>query len=131
MRPRGSIITQLLVTFCVFAVLIGIAAVAGFVTVADQDQSTRQLTAKYTALQQVNSQLETAFGTATFTVLFHAEAGQRGFLAPLATARAEFGRDLAVLRREATPEVRAVIGAQARPGWAPSSPGRPPPRSSG
>jgi two-component system phosphate regulon sensor histidine kinase PhoR len=116
MKPRGSIIGQLLATFCVCAVLIGIAAVAGFVTVTDQNQATRQVTDKYTALQRANSQLETAFGTATFAVLFYAETGQRGFLAPLAAARGEFGRDLATLRREATPEVRGQIGEQARLG---------------
>ncbi len=116
MKPRGSIIGQLLATFCVCAVLIGIAAVAGFVTVTDQNQATRQVTDKYTALQRTNSQLETAFGTATFAVLFYAETGQRGFLARLASARGEFGRDLATLRREATPGVRELIGGQARLG---------------
>ena len=33
MRPRASVIGQLLVAFCVCAVLIGLAAVAGFVSV--------------------------------------------------------------------------------------------------
>jgi signal transduction histidine kinase/CHASE3 domain sensor protein len=113
MRRRGSIISQLLVTFCVCALLIGIAAVAGFVTVADQNQATRQVTDRYIALQRANSQLETAFGTATFAVLYYADTGQRGFLAPLAAARTEFGRDLAVLRRAATPEVRGQIAEQA------------------
>jgi len=116
MRPRGSIIGQLLATFCVCAVLIGIAAVAGFVTVADQNAATRQATARYTALQRANSQLETAFGTATFAALFYAETGQRGFLAPLTAARAEFAQHLATLRREATPDVRGLIGEQARLG---------------
>ncbi len=116
MRRRGSIISQLLVTFCVCAVLIGVAAVAGFVTVANQNQATRQVTNRYTALQRTNSQLETAFGTATFAVLFYTETHQRGFLAPLAAARTEFGRDLAVLRRAATPAVREQIGVQARLG---------------
>src|SRR6266700_2420654 len=83
MRPRGSIIGQLLVAFCVCAVLIGIGAVAGFVTVTDQNAATAQVTDRYTALQRVNSQLETAFGTATFAVLFYADTGQHGFLARL------------------------------------------------
>ena len=71
MRPHGSIIGQLLATFCVCAVLIGIAAVAGFVTVADQNAATRQVTGRYTALQRANSQLETVFGTATFAAMFY------------------------------------------------------------
>src|SRR5712691_3787164 len=105
MRPRGSIIGQLLVAFCVCAVLIGIAAVAGFVTVTGQNAATAQVTGKYTALQRANSELETAFGTATFAVLFYAETGQHGFLAPLAAARNQFARELATLRREATPDM--------------------------
>ena len=116
MRPRGSIIGQLLATCCVCAVLIGIAAVAGFVTVADQNAATRQVTDRFTALQRANSQLETAFGTATFATLFYVETGQRSFLAPLTAARAEFGRELAALRREATPGVRGLVGGQARLG---------------
>jgi len=116
MRPRGSIIGQLLVAFCVCAVLIGIGAVAGFVTVTDQNAATAQVTDRYTALQRVNSQLETAFGTATFAVLFYADTGQHGFLAPLAAARTQFARDLATLRREATPNVQGLIGVQARLG---------------
>ena len=125
MRPRGSIIGQLLAAFCVCAVLIGIAAVAGFITVADQNAATQQATNRYTALQRANSQLETAFGTATFAALFYAETGQRGFLAPLSSSRAAFGRELAILRREATPGVRGLIGAQARLGaqWFALAPG--------
>jgi signal transduction histidine kinase/HAMP domain-containing protein len=116
MRARGSIIGQLLVTFCVCAVLIGIAAVAGFVTVTNQNAVTQRTIATYTALQRSNSQLEVAFGTVTFAVLFYAETGEPGFLAPLSTARAQFARDLATLRRGATPDVRGLIGAQARLG---------------
>jgi two-component system, OmpR family, phosphate regulon sensor histidine kinase PhoR len=116
MRPRGSIIGQLLATFCVCAVLIGIAAVAGFVTVTDQNAATRQATDRYTALQRANSQLETAFGTATFAALFYAETSQRSYLAQVTTARAEFGQNLAALRRGATPDVRGLIGEQARLG---------------
>ena len=116
MRPRGSVMGQLLVMFCVCAVLIGVAAVAGFVTVANQNRTTRQITAQYTMLQRANGQLETAFGTATFAVLFYAQTGRRAYLAPFAGARAEFGRDLAALRREATPAVREQIDVQARLG---------------
>ena len=125
MRAQGSIIGQLLVTFCVCAVLIGAAAVAGYVTVANENAATSRVTAQYAGLQRVNSDLETAFGTATFAVLFYAETGQHGFLAQLAGARARFDQDLAALRRHATPEVRGVIGVQARLGarWFALAPG--------
>jgi two-component system phosphate regulon sensor histidine kinase PhoR len=116
MKVRGPLLGQLLATVCVCAVLIGIAAVAGFVTVTSQNAASQRATDRYTALQRANSQLETAFGTATFAVLYYAETGQRGFLAPLAAARTEFGRDLATLRREAAPGVRGLIDVQARLG---------------
>ncbi len=116
MRPRGSIIGQLLVTFSVCAVLIGIAAVAGYISVADQNAVSGRVTDQHTALQRVNSELETAFGTATFGVLFYIETGQRSYLAGLAAERADFARVLATLRRQATPEVRGLIEEQARLG---------------
>jgi len=116
MRPRGSIIGQLLVTFSVCAVLIGIAAVAGYISVADQNAVSGRVTDQHTALQRVNSELETAFGTATFGVLFYIETGQRSYLAGLATERTDFARVLATLRRQATPEVRGLIEEQARLG---------------
>jgi two-component system, OmpR family, phosphate regulon sensor histidine kinase PhoR len=116
MRARGSIIGQLLVTFCVCAVLIGIAAVAGFVTVANQNAATRQITGTYTKLQRANGQLESAFGAATLAFSCYAQTGQHGFLAQLAAARTEFGAGLATLRRDATPGVRGLIGEQARLG---------------
>jgi len=116
MRARGPVIGQLLVTFCVCAVLIGIAAVAGFVTVTNDNAATRQITGTYTAAQRANSQLVTAFGNAAFAVLSRLETGQRSFLAPVASARAEFGRELVMLRREATPDVRGLITEQARLG---------------
>ena len=116
MRAHGSIMSQLLVTFCVCAVLIGAAAVAGYITVTDQTAATRRITEQYAGLQRVNSDRETAFGTATFAVLFYAETGQRGFLAQLTGARARFDGDLATLRRGATPGLRALIGVQSRLG---------------
>jgi signal transduction histidine kinase/HAMP domain-containing protein len=115
-RPRGSIIGQLLVACCVCAVLIGIAAVAGFVSVTNQNTQNRQVAARYARLERVNGDLETAFGTATFGALFYTETGQRGFLAELAPARAAFARNLAAMRRGATPSVRGLIEAQARLG---------------
>jgi signal transduction histidine kinase len=116
MKVRGPLLGQLLATFCVCAVLIGIAAVAGFVTVTSQNAASQRATGRYTALGRANSQLETAFGTATFALLFYVETRQRGYLAPLGTARTEFARDLATLHRQATPGLRGLIGAQARVG---------------
>ena len=116
MRPRGSIIGQLLVASCVFAVLMGIAVGAGYIAVADQNAATKRVIRQYTMLQRANNELETAIGTATFAVVFYSETGQRSFLAPFGAARAAFARDLATLRRQATLSVRGLIEVQARLG---------------
>jgi len=116
MRPRGSIMGQILVAFCVFAVLIGAAAAVGYVAAANQNTETKAAIAHYTALQRANNELETAFGTATFAVLFHTETRQPGLLARFAAARAEFARDLATLGRRAPPGIRGLVAAQARLG---------------
>ena len=118
MRARGSIIGQLLVAFCVFAVLIGVAAVIGYVTVTGQNAQTGQIGLHYEQLARENGDLENAFGYATFAVLFYTDTGQHGFLAQLAPDRAAFDRDLAAMRRGATPSVRGLITAEGRLGLA-------------
>jgi signal transduction histidine kinase/HAMP domain-containing protein len=116
MRPRGSIIGQLLVVFSVFAVLIGAGAVAGYITVLGENAATRHAIAQYTLLQRVNNSLEVAFGTVTFSVVYYIGTGQAAFVSQIPAARANFYRDLATLRRHATPNVRGQIEAQARLG---------------
>jgi len=118
MRPRGSIISQLLVTFCVCAILIGVAAVIGYITVTGQNAQTGQIGLHYEQLARENGDLENAFGYATFAVLFYTDTGQHGFLAQLAPDRAAFDRDLAAMRRGATPSVRGLITAEGRLGLA-------------
>ena len=118
MRPRGSIISQLMVTFCVCAILIGVAAVIGYITVTGQNAQTGQIGLHYEQLARENGDLENAFGYATFAVLFYTDTGQHGFLAQLAPDRAAFDRDLAAMRRGATPSVRGLITAEGRLGLA-------------
>jgi signal transduction histidine kinase/HAMP domain-containing protein len=113
MRPRSSIISQLLIAFCVFAVLIGGAAVAGYVAVARQNTTNKQLSGQYAILQQANTALENDFGTADFAVLYYRLTGQRGFLSMFGPAKAEFYEQLGTLRRNATPSVRGLVARQA------------------
>ena len=123
MRPHRSIIGQLLVAFCVFAVLMGAAAVVGFVAITGRGTAARQLSSQYTALQQADGQLQTAFSSAESAITsfattgaFYTAAGRHGFLARFAGARANFGRDLALLQVRATPDVRGLIQAQGHVG---------------
>jgi signal transduction histidine kinase/HAMP domain-containing protein len=116
MRRRSSIFGQLLVAFSVFAILIGVAAVFGYVTATGQNAQTEQIGARYAQLERENGNVENDLGYATFAVLFYGETGQRAFLAQLAPSRAAFDRDQAAMRRGATPSVRGLIEAQGRLG---------------
>jgi signal transduction histidine kinase len=112
MRQRGSLVSQLLVAFCVFAVLMGVAAAAVYVAVARQNTADDQVSGQYTVLQQANSALEFEFGTAEFSVLYYRLTGQRAYLLDFAPAKAGFERQLAVLQRHAIPSVRGLIARQ-------------------
>jgi two-component system, OmpR family, phosphate regulon sensor histidine kinase PhoR len=118
MRPRGSIISQLLVAFCVFAVLIGVAAGIGYVAVAHQDAAAKQVTGRDRLLQQTENALEEDLVSAQFAVLYFAVTGDRGYLRPLGQARAGFASNVATLGRHAPPGLRALIRTQAREGAA-------------
>ena len=116
MRPRGSIISQLLIAFCVFAVLIGVAAGVGYVAVAHQDAAAKQVTGRDRLLQQAENDLEENLVSAEFAVLYFAVTGDRGYLRPLGQARAGFASNAAELARNAPPGLRALIRTQAREG---------------
>jgi two-component system phosphate regulon sensor histidine kinase PhoR len=116
MRPRGSIIGQLLIAFCVVAVLIGAAAVAGYATVTGQDAATQQLSGQDAALQQANSALEYDFGTAEFAFLYYRVTGQRVYMFDYSPAQGDFGRQIAVLRSHATPSIRRLVDQEASDG---------------
>jgi signal transduction histidine kinase/HAMP domain-containing protein len=116
MRRYGSILTQMLIAFSVFAVLIGAATVLNYVAVGRQNAGAQQVTGRYTVLQQEESALESAYGTAEFAVLFYNVTGDRSYLLTLGGARASFDSNLAQLRRHATPGLRRVIEEQARTG---------------
>jgi two-component system phosphate regulon sensor histidine kinase PhoR len=118
MRPHRSIIGQLLVAFCVFAVLIGVAAGVGYVAVAHQDAAAKQVTGRDRLLQQAENDLEENLVSAEFAVLYFAVTGDRGYLRPLGQARAGFASNAATLGRHAPPGLRALIRTQAREGAA-------------
>jgi two-component system, OmpR family, phosphate regulon sensor histidine kinase PhoR len=117
-RPRGSIIGQVLAAFCVFALLIGGAAVAGYMAVSRQNAATSRVSTQYSVLQEANSKLEFDFGNADFAVLYYRLTGERAFLAQFGPARAGFAGAEAVLRRNAIPSVRGLIIRQGQLGTA-------------
>ena len=121
MRPRGSIINQVLVAFSVFAVLIAIAAIAGYFAVGQQNRAAKQLTGQSLVLQQADGHLGEAFNRAQFAVLAYADTGDRGYLGNLGPARAQYQAELGALQRHIPAHLRGLVAAQASSGtrwWA-------------
>jgi len=118
MRRRGSLLSQLLIAFSVFAVVIGAAAVVGYIAVVHQHQTARRLTGHYTILQLADGDLSGAFTTAQLSVQSYSLTGERGFLLPLGAARVQYERRLATLERRTPRGLRGLVRDQARAGGA-------------
>ncbi len=116
MRPRGSFIGQLLIAFCVVAVLLAVAGAGGYVTAENQATAVKQLTTHYAVLQAADGELEANYLAAAFAVHNYVLTGNRAYLGPLAALRASFDRALGTLKRRATPGLRGLVAAQARSG---------------
>ncbi|HUZ39225.1 MAG TPA: hypothetical protein VMV17_23125, partial [Streptosporangiaceae bacterium] len=116
MRRRGSLLSQLLIAFSVFAVVIGAAAVVGYIAVVHQHQTARRLTGHYTILQLADGDLSGAFTTAQLSVQSYSLTGERGFLLPLGAARVQYERRLATLERRTPRGLRGLVRDQARAG---------------
>ncbi len=118
MKPRGSIISHLLVAFALFGALIGTAAATGYTALTRQDAAAKQLIDQYQVLQHAENDLQGSFNTAEFTLLLFSMTGQHGYFLPSSLSRTEFDADVATLRRRATPDLRDLINDQARAGAA-------------
>ncbi|HEV2377075.1 MAG TPA: ATP-binding protein [Streptosporangiaceae bacterium] len=112
-KPRGSITSQLLVGFSVFAVLIGTAAAAGYVAVTRQDEAAKELTSQYQVLQRTEINLQSGFAVAQSTLLLYSVTGQHEYLVPVSLSETEFTADVATLTRNATPDLRTLIAKEA------------------
>jgi signal transduction histidine kinase/HAMP domain-containing protein len=118
MKPRGSIISHLLVAFALFGALIGTAAATGYAALTRQNAAAKQLIGQYQVLQRAENDLQGSFNTAQFTLLLYSMTGQHGYYLPSSLSRTEFKSDVAVLRHRATPDLRDLIEDQARAGAA-------------
>jgi two-component system, OmpR family, phosphate regulon sensor histidine kinase PhoR len=112
-QPR-SIIGQLLIACSVAAVLIGGAATGAYLAAAGQEAVVKQLSARYQVMAAENDRLDADFLTSVFAVQNFALTGDGRYLISLSALQAGFGQNLAVLQRLATPDLRSLIGAQAR-----------------
>ncbi len=118
MRPRSSVISQLLVGSSVVAVLIGVAVAISHISVSRRDAAAKQSTGRDRVLLQADDQVAQAFGAAQFSVLYAAMKGQRADLRSLGLARADFAASVATLQHNAPAGLRGLVAAQARAGTA-------------
>jgi two-component system, OmpR family, phosphate regulon sensor histidine kinase PhoR len=108
-RRRGSIINQLLAAFSLFAVLIAVAAGVGYLTVAHENQTTRQLTSRYQTLQGAQDKLGVGFGSAHEWMLDFALSRDQQYLSLLRQSQAEFAQGLATLQQGTPPDLRGLV----------------------
>jgi two-component system phosphate regulon sensor histidine kinase PhoR len=116
MRPRGSIISQLLIAFSAFAVLIAVAAVVGYVGLAHQDSATKELTGRDYVLEQAAGQMEQNFTISHLAISSFALSGHRSDLRGLPAAQAAFTARLGTLRAHAPHNLRGLVDTQASTG---------------
>ena len=118
MRRHRSLLSQMLIAFSAFAVLVGAAAAVGYMAVAHQHRAADRLTGHYQVLQEADGKMGEAFTTAQFAVLSYAMTRESGVLRPLGDARARYDRRLATLRGRAGRDLRGLVTAQERAGAA-------------
>jgi two-component system phosphate regulon sensor histidine kinase PhoR len=116
MRPRGSIISQLLVAFSAFAVLIAVAAVVGYAGLAHQNSATKELTGRDYVLEQAAGQMQQDFTISQLAISGFALSGHRSDLRPLPAAQAAFTARLGTLRAHAPQNLRGFVDTQASTG---------------
>jgi two-component system phosphate regulon sensor histidine kinase PhoR len=116
MRPGGSIISQALVAFSAFAVLIAIAAAIGYAGLARQNSATKQLTGQDYVLQQAAGQIQEAFTISQLAISGCALSGRRASLLPISRERSDFAGNLAVIKRNVPPGMVSLVVPQARAG---------------
>ena len=117
MRRHRSLLSQLLMAFSAFAVLVGAAMAVGYVAVVHQHRAADQLTSHYQVLQEAGGKIIEAFDTTQSAVLGYAMTRESGFLRPLGDARAQYDQRLATLRGQAG-DLRGLVTAQGRAGAA-------------
>jgi signal transduction histidine kinase len=115
-RPRGSIISQLLVVFAVFAVLIGIAAIFGYAGVTRQNSTARLLTGHDYLLQHRAGLMQVEFDIAQASVNGYALSGHKSFLLPLRSQETAYANNVAGLRALAAKHLQGFVTEQQEDG---------------
>jgi len=118
MRHHRPLLSQMLIAFSAFAVLVGAAAGVGYIAVAHQHQVAKQLTGGYQVVQLIDGGLGQALTTAQSAAISFSLTGEPGFRRSFAQARAQYPGLLAALDRRTSPGLRGLVTAQQRAGAA-------------
>jgi two-component system phosphate regulon sensor histidine kinase PhoR len=113
-RRRGSVISQLLVAFAVFAVLMAIAALVGYVTVVRGNETASQLTSRSQTLLHASNQVDAGFRDSHEWALSIAVSGDRSYLPRLSSAWSEFIYGLGTLEHQSPASLRGMVAGVAR-----------------
>jgi two-component system, OmpR family, phosphate regulon sensor histidine kinase PhoR len=113
-RRRGSVLNQLLVAFAVFAVLMAIAALVGYVTVVRGNETASQLTSRSQTLLHASNQVDDGFRDSHEWALSIALSGDRSYLPRLSSAWSEFIHGLGTLEQQSPASLRGTVAGVAR-----------------
>jgi two-component system phosphate regulon sensor histidine kinase PhoR len=116
MRARGSILSQALVAFSAFAVLIAIAAAVGYLGLAHQNSATKQLTGQDYVLQLAAGRMQRDFTASELSITSFALGDRIAPLAPVSRYRTDFAAQVAILHRYAQPGMAGLVAKQSRAG---------------
>lgn len=116
MRPRESIVSQLLIAFSVFAVLLALAVTALYLAVGHQSRAARALARQSVHLQQTDDKLGEAFSRGQFAVLTYGDTGNRGYLDGLEPARKDYDYQLGILEHSISGPLRGLVTTQSTSG---------------
>jgi signal transduction histidine kinase/HAMP domain-containing protein len=116
MRPRGSVISQLLLVLAAFSVLVAIAAGLGYLTVARQDSAARQLTQHDYVLQQTAGHMQEEFSSSQVAISNYALSGLSDYLEPIRSQSMAFSQNIRTLDALAPASLRGLVRAQQQAG---------------
>jgi two-component system, OmpR family, phosphate regulon sensor histidine kinase PhoR len=117
-RRRRSIISQLLVAFSVFAVLIAVAGVFGYLSVIRQYNAAQQQASRYQALADAQDKMGEAYGSGLALALSIGVTGDPVYRPIFAAKQAQFADGSSELLEGIPPSLRGLAETQVRSGQA-------------
>jgi len=116
MRPGVSMVSQHVVEFTAFAVLIAAAAMVGYAGLARDDSAAQQQTGRDYGLQLAAGRIQRDFTASQVSISGFGLSGRSARLPPVGKSRVDFTVELARLQRDAPRGLRGLVTTQGRDG---------------